>query len=218
MKQLTLILTHILFIGLTVSAQSINSLQIFPVNPTTNDSVIFIGDVTFSSGTCNSKVLNHSLNSNMIYTNAIHCVGPLTYICYDSDTFNLGLLSQGNYTLYYQVDVGNAPSPCTPGIVAGPIDSIQFSVNLASGVDQLNSKEISVGPNPANSFLDLNFKKAGNISKTISVFSLDGRLLKEIVTNQNFERVDVKEYQDGVYLLSVLTTDNYIFHYKFVKQ
>lgn len=218
MKQFIVILTQILLTGISVSAQSINSLQLFPSNPTTLDNISIIANVSFPSGNCDSKELNHLVNLNQISANAIHCLGALTFICQDADTFNIGSLNAGNYTFYYQLDAGVAPSPCTPGIVAGPTDSIQFSVTLASGLEQLNSDEISVGPNPANSFLDLNFKKSGNISKTIGVFSLDGRLLKQIVTSQNTERISINEYQDGVYLLRVLTSDNYIFHYKFVKQ
>ena len=137
-------------------AQWINSLTVVPPNPTTNDSVSVILNADFSSGPCNDASSGFFQNGFTFNAFTLHCTGMLTVICIDEDTFHLGHLATGNYTFTVQVDQGQGPSPCTPGIVAGPTSTVTFNVAAASSV---NNPEISnqffLTPNLTNGFLKL---------------------------------------------------------------
>ncbi len=135
--------TILLVITSAVSAQQIGALHISPQNPTVNDSITLIADVIFPSGTCDQKELIMSQSGTDFFASAIHCIGPLTYICNNTDSFSAGTLPAGNYRFIYHVDAGFGPVPCTPGIVSGPTDTLSFSVTTATSIIESNTSEIN---------------------------------------------------------------------------
>lgn len=134
-----------LFLFNSLNAQQIVGLHVYPPNPVAGNPVTLIADAAFSHGTCNQKTLNFSQNGNDFYAYALHCIGILTYICYDTDSFYAGTLPAGNYRFIYSVDAGFGPQPCNPGIVAGPSDTLLFTVSPATSVEEIsNNKKADV--------------------------------------------------------------------------
>lgn len=135
-------------------AQFIQQISVIPPNPTSNDPVSVVVEAGFSSGTCEEHTqLGGFVNPNRYEASTLHCVGMLSYICYDADTFNLGLIPAGNYMFLVTVDAGGYPAPCTPGIVPGPMDSLSFTVTSATGVPEAGTPLFSVSPNPVADLL-----------------------------------------------------------------
>jgi PKD repeat protein len=124
-----LVLVFAILSTLPLRAQFINSLQVLPANPTTEDTLLFLANCTFSSMGCATYTQSINVLGNDIYAQAMHCLGMATAMCDYTDTFKVDPLAAGTYRFIYQVDVGFGGPPCTPGIAPGPTDTLAFVVD-----------------------------------------------------------------------------------------
>jgi hypothetical protein len=208
MRTLLLTTLSLIVFNLSVNAQYINSLSIYPANPTTNDSIYLIASCYFQSGTCDQKTLNYSIINETIDCDALHCIGMLTYICYDEDTFSIGKLPAGNYNYRYFVNAGFGFNPCTPGIVPGPSDSLNFTVTTASGISNPSYQEFIFGPNPCSDFLEI--KYYSNEEKQVAIIDMTGKICLQEVKAGNNIQISTNDIASGLYLLkSQSKTTNY---------
>ncbi|MBK9637250.1 MAG: T9SS type A sorting domain-containing protein [Bacteroidetes bacterium] len=198
MKNSLLICFFCVIAGQNCQGQWIQQLWTNPSFLTTNTPVQLIAEVDFPSGDCKDKTLNVFQAGNSISAYAIHCLGVLSFICNDKDTFNIGLLPAGTYTFYYQVDAGMSPSPCTPGIVPGPSDSLTFVVNSASGSMELEKEIFDLFPNPASSMLHLILN--GNLTDgSYRIMNNIGALVQESFVKGDNMQIDISQLADGLY-------------------
>lgn len=197
MKKLLLIGLLGLVLSVNCQGQWIQQIWTNPPVLTTNTPVQIIAEVDFPSGGCSDKTLNLMQVGNSISGYAIHCLGFALFICNDKDTFNLGLLPAGTYTFYYQVDIGGAPSPCTPGITPGPSDSMTFVVNLASTVEEDEYSAFDLFPNPTVNTLHIKLKDA--ISGSYKILNSLGAIVFESRVDGPMIDLDVSDFADGLY-------------------
>lgn len=193
------LLLSLFCIAIQSQAQFIQQISVVPQNPTVNDQVMVLVDAGFSSGTCAENTQwGGFTTSNRYEASTLHCIGMLTYICYDTDTFNLGSLPSGNYRFIVTVDAGGYPSPCTPGIAPGGIDSIDFTVSTATGLSEREKTEIRLTPNPAKErvLITGNFEDG----KGLFVFNtVDGREVLRISATS--EEMDLSSLTSGIYFV-----------------
>lgn len=208
MKAIKLLCTMslVLISNISLNAQYILSLTVSPANPTTNDTITVYTECAFPSASCNDHTQSHFVNGNTISANTLHCVGPMTVICNDTDTFLIGTLPAGTYNFVLQVDAGWGPGPCTPGFNPGPSDTLTFVVDLASGIkDAISENETSVYPNPAKDYIEISFSESEAL---IEIFSVTGQLIRSSVQKNNGKesmKYDVSELSTGTYFISVKT-------------
>jgi hypothetical protein len=183
--------TQLLIVAVTaamnVNAQWITSMSVYPPNPMEGNPVTLIAEVDFPSGTCNQKTLAFYQNGNDLLGSAMHCIGPLAYICGEADTFITPPLQAGNYRFIFHVDAGAAPAPCTPGIVAGPTDTLSFTVGSVTGLQDDQNENASI-------LYSNNFIYIKNVltSGTLYIYDATGRLvyLKENIAEHAIEFSD----------------------------
>ena len=128
-KEYWLVLVFAILSSMPLRAQFINSLEVLPANPTTEDTLTLLAHCTFSSMGCAVYTQYINVVGNDIYTQALHCVGMATAMCYYTDTFIVDPLAAGTYRFIFQVDAGFGGPPCTPGIAPGPSDTLVFVVD-----------------------------------------------------------------------------------------
>lgn len=200
----------------TVSAQAqwILGLNTYPTNPTTNDNILVIADVSFPSGDCQEKTLNLNPMGNTIMGSALHCVGILTFICNTTDTFNLGPLPAGTYTFKFELNMGQGPSPCTPGIAPGAQDSISFTVTTATGISSVVEEAFTLFPNPGkDGFI---FKANGYVNPNITVTDLQGRSIMKLNVSSE-QGIDLAQLADGQYMVELREGEKFIARQKWIK-
>lgn len=171
MKKFTLLTILILCQSYSIKAQWINSITTIPIAPTTNDTILIIADCMFSSGSCDQHTQGYFINGTIIDAWALHCTGMLTVICSHTDTFKINPLPAGNYKFRFQLDQGQLPSPCTPGFVPGPHDSLTFTVQQFMSVNDIAAQGITI-------LVKHNAIKLSNINNynlQFILFSADGR-------------------------------------------
>ena len=122
---------------------SIISFTIFPTYPTETDTVYIYADLMFSSSDCDCLTKIDYLSGNSITASTQHCLGMLTAICYNTDTFKINPLSTGTYTFDLTLSSGFGGPPCTSGIVPDDYDTITFYVSSSPAIEgRTTNKEL----------------------------------------------------------------------------
>lgn len=198
----TLLLLLCVFGNFMAQAQFINGITLQPANPTSNDQIKVLVDMSFPSGGCSDHQQFYSANGNMLSASALHCLGPLTVICNYTDTFNVGQLAAGNYTFFFNVNIGGGPSPCSPGIVPGPSDSLPFVVSQAASINELSDQNISIKYNSLQKKINLSFNSP-IVKGKATIYSITGQMLHTEALTFPSQSIAVDKLQAGLYLLEI---------------
>lgn len=71
-------------------------------------------------------------------------------------------------------------------------------------VQQTETKNISVSPNPANDNVNVSFKNTGRNQLTVRVTNMAGKVIIESKTNNEFIIFDVSNFASGLYMVQVM--------------
>jgi hypothetical protein len=212
-------ITGLSFFQFNAEAQFIQNIRVEPQQPVVGDTVRILADALFQAGDCVEKslLLNQS-GSFRFEASALHCLGLLTVICYDTDTFELGSLPAGIYRFVYDVNTGFGSFPCTPGIVPGSSDSIDFTVSPATGLtDSQGWPESLVYPNPSSGHIWISGLKAGE-STYFSLTGLSGNAIFVRGECRANEPIELGNLPAGVYLLQTWTETKALVRTKVIRQ
>jgi hypothetical protein len=188
------------------SAQWINFLTVTPANPTSSDTITVLANCSFPSGSCSTHSQNISIAGNDIYASAFHCLGVLTVICNYTDTFIINPLPAGNYTFHFQVNAGMFPAPCTPGPIPAGVDSIQFVVSPATGIDEfLNQDEVMVVPNPVKDLFSISGLSENDLPANAELFSQEGKVVRKFKITHVDQIIDLTTLPAAIYQLNLIT-------------
>lgn len=206
----------LLLSSLSMQSQNIMQMYTIPANPTTNDQVMVVAEMMFPSASCDEKFLAvTNMGGNRFDAGAMHCVGMLSVICNDNDTFQLGQLTAGTYRFFLQEDMGMLPAPCSPGIVPGPVDSIDFTVTLATGLDENGDNGLNLFPNPVVSSITVS-DIVPERELMLKLFSLKGQ---EVYSGdiRNGDTIDFSFLAEGVYITEVWSQTGLLLRKKLMK-
>jgi carboxypeptidase T len=168
--------------------------------------------------------------TSQITVNALPSVAVST-----SDLDNLVCSNEGSVTLtsnptaavFTGVGVsGNTFNPAVAGVgihvITGTYtdgngcqatDAVSIEVQNCAGIDELNSANIVVVPNPNNGEFIVNGLTAGD---QIEVYDINGKLVYSQKANASLELINLPEIQNGVYYLRTISSEM-ISQVKFVK-
>lgn len=207
MKTLTSLFTS-LVISTSIFAQggSIISFYTLPASPTTNDAVQVVAELMFTSGSCELSEQGHATTLSHTDAYAHHCVGMLTVICPTTDTFDLGILPEGNHTFVLTLTTGAAPAPCTPGIVTDDVDSITFTVDPSLGIHTPDAVDFSVYPNPANTQLTVE-SIVRSPCTVVSIYNAQGQFVASSVVEKPQTILDISALGIGLYYLQLQSAE-----------
>ncbi len=203
----------LLALAITGTAQSITQLRVDPANPTVNDTVLLIADLQFRSSACVLDNKSHTIIGNSIVASTQHCVGIAQAICNTADTFVLGVLNSGRYTVDLTLSSGAGPVPCTPGIAPSDTDTMSFRVQTVLGIKDQVLPSFSLYPNPAKDIIDLSDAYKQMVT-SLKVLSATGAIVLES-DNPN-ESIDVSDLAPGVYYVELYHKTG-VFTEKFIK-
>lgn len=108
MKNVILFLVAALCFSTTIKAQQVNQMTILPSNPTSNDTIRIISDFSYF-GECSYGMVYsyHDLIDTLLLIMPTYCGYWLTTPCNSIDTFIIGTLPAGNYTLRIEYHQGS---------------------------------------------------------------------------------------------------------------
>lgn len=173
---------------------AIDSVKLIPDNPTAGDEILLIYYATFSSGGCDLDDHSVIVQGNQLTLNLEHTLGAATYICHDTDTISLGILSPGDYEL----DIN---------LMISPTDAIKDHVNVTFSVGSplgmagdRNSFHVSIHPNPFRQELLI---EANARIEAIELHTISGQKICGEFSSGFTRTMDLSDLENGIYLLTL---------------
>ena len=128
-----------------------------------------------------------------------------------SDDIFIPSYANGTTRMRIAMKIGSAPSPCEDGYDGEVEDyTISFASPMASASnpasDSRLERNISVYPNPANNFININLDELG-FDDVFAVYDLSGKKIIEEQLSSSFIKVDLSGLPSGIYLVKVINFD-----------
>ncbi len=96
----------------------------------------------------------------------------------------------------------------------GTPDYLENGVSLGFDNFQIEN-EVSIYPNPASSILNI-VNNTNQMINQISVYNINGSLVKEFKSTESLDSISVSELQNGIYFVR-MQLDSEVLNYKFIK-
>jgi hypothetical protein len=135
----------------------------------------------------------------------------------DEETLSIAIDGSGNiYTTgYFQGTLDFDPGAGTFNLnSAGGWDFFVHKMSQSTlSIYEYNTINTNIYPNPANDYLQIDTEN--NLG--VEIYSLEGKLMdgKQINTNT---RIDISQYNNGIYLIKLINENGMMSHHKFIKQ
>ncbi len=204
------IVSFIVLLNFTVHAQlpAFTMLEILPAAPTAIDSVKLVCHAMFPSGGCEVTSYNMNLSGGNVFVDIHYNVGVAAYICQNTDTINLGLFGERNYTLLASLYIDTVSTFYDTASVSFTVSSI------TSQETQSEMQTVLVYPNPtgASLFIDSRF-----FLKSVSICTPQGIQVKHLNINASLVEIPFQELIAGVYIVKLNTNTGNVFYRKVIK-
>jgi hypothetical protein len=189
-------------IGLYVSAQrpAIHSHTILPANPTINSHIKIVTHLeTLNSAFLVDQQFTVTASAKDIKLHLCYADGFATVISHHIDTFAVGQLPQGIYSLQLSAYMSDAGQHCSR--VDSNFTTSTFTVSGPVGVDENETiNKIKIFPNPAHDHITIDPKEV----TTMRIFSLQGQLLRESAISYS-GTITLHELPPGIYLVELIS-------------
>jgi uncharacterized protein YdeI (BOF family) len=127
----------------------------------------------------------------------------IAWVANNADSYNVYLngefVENVTDTSYTFTDVAAGYTHIGVSAVYGDQESEQATVDCTTGIEDVNSIELSVYPNPATNWIMVN---ASELS-TVEIRNITGKLISTYQMTSLSERIDVSELENGIYIISV---------------
>jgi hypothetical protein len=218
MKSIIIIL--LLGVGTISQAQIIKSITYLPQNPQPGDTLTIFCNVDYPYPNCPLMEKSIYLGGNAIFAEAFHCQdstpGP-QILCPSIDTFQFKTLSSyiGVYPFYFMPGYHDE-APCIyPYTTSGQplphpyvIGHIDIEVGTVSTNEFQNRQNLfKLSPNPANLQVILHWKGNKMVKYPLQIYDITGKLLREMNMDNPIEKIDVSNFDNGLYIVRVKTEE-----------
>ena len=104
----------------------------------------------------------------------------------------------GNHTVNYNFTNSNGCSGSA---------NINFTVSICTGINEFESKLISVYPNPAKDLINIELNNLSEMSK-IEMYDVIGKLVYSVQTKDSLIPINVNELNNGVYTIRIINNQS----------
>jgi hypothetical protein len=162
------------------------------------------------------------------FSNYIICTGDCFHIIYDGDSVKLGHCIRGGIPpfIYSWTPEESLSDPSAETPWAKPQsntryelvfrDSIGCQTNFSCEVsviplgiqsDDSDRNDLQVYPNPASSIVNFSFTHPHYHNSVLKIFSVEGKLVKEVLVNDPVLTIDLSDLGQGLYLYNWIISD-----------
>lgn len=194
------------FLGLNASLSAqlpiIHSHTIIPANPTSSSQIKIVTHLeTPNAAFTVDKQFTVTPLSQSIKLHLCYAHGMAPVISHHLDTFAVGTLPQGVYSVQHKAYMSNAGQHCAR--VDSNFASFTFTVGGIVGLRETTQNKMKISPNPAEDYMTI---ESGTGSKNIRIFSLQGELVRMAETSSS-GTFSLQGLSVGVYLLEVVSSE-----------
>lgn len=182
----------------------IGTATIIPQSPTINDQVKIITKVTAPTMGVRVDIL-HNVTQNPKAINLRTCFSEsmLTAIQIYIDTFSIGQLPAGVYTINHKAFMSSAQQHCNVTDSSNAVLSFTVTAPQATGLKENKNNSFQISPNPVQN--DLYIKSSTN-DLDIKIFNASGQLVKHLTSVPS--KVDVADLPKGIYFVKLKSADS----------
>lgn len=113
-------------------------------------------------------------------------------------------------------ELQNFVTPTTKVNIVAPNKTASVVCANALNVTEVNTKnKILLYPNPADSFITVDFGTLNANNSHIQIFDISGRKLIELQNNSSVQRIPLDNFKNGIYIMTI-TGENISFNSKFI--
>lgn len=188
------ILPLLVWLPLLAHTQLIYTPTVLPVQPTTGDSItVIVKTMTPYLGHKLSRTFTIS-KTGMINIDICNFSGMPAAIQYYTDTFEVGQLSAGAWSVQVNYSISSNGGACTSQSVL----THSFTVQNVTGTRQAEASAVRIYPNPAQDLLYVSGETSGNYI----IYDVYGRCWIRGKRSAGVATVDVSSLPNGLYVLS----------------
>ncbi len=197
MKRIYFLISIIATIYFNCNAQS-DTIQVLPMNPTINDSIIVI------INKCSFDLTSYKIENDTIFIKVTTDGRIMAPCVLTNDSVNIGKLNQGEWTLQYSY-IDKALS--TPDSIIY-FKTINFQVNGVTKISTVRADEKwKIYPNPTNEFIFIEKDKSNFLNDNVlylTIINLDGKVLYKKTLNYNKSMINISDLNNGLYIISIM--------------
>jgi hypothetical protein len=206
MAMKTLLSFFILFLFIpSIQAQTIVNFTILPQSPTNFTPVkiatyITTGNVSLFI----SKSFTVNSQQNIIQLEACYYMSMANAFGQYVDTFAVGNLNPGNYTILFKLIMSSTPGSCTPGYTTSATENFTVSQTATSLRENNTLNVISIYPNPVKDMLIL--EHSGSIAPSCCIRNALGEIVFEQGLVKPGHGIDMTPFAPGIYFVELKST------------
>lgn len=193
---------------LTLQAQQVNQISIFPENPAENDSINIVSDFSYVGECSYGMVYSYQtmIEDTMILIIPTYCGYWLTTPCNSIDTFKIGVFPVGNYTLRIEYHQGSVCPISGFDATIASFDTV-LTVTGTTGLSMPETPEpvLFIYPNPAGNQIIVDLTEFENLSGFLLIITnLSGQTVFQSPVHQTRFYTDTSNWEKGMYWVSVI--------------
>jgi hypothetical protein len=189
-----------------------NGIIIKPSSPTTKDDIFITTQITSPSlGTKISK--SYFIKGDTVFLSSCYFAGltgtPQIFL----DTFDIGILKRGVYTIIFKAFLSSEISHCDSS-VHNRMDSVLNVLELGSNSVHKESP-IEINPNPFKNNLSIE----GEEAEQVYILDFNGQIIryKEFDKGANSLNIDLCSISNGLYIVQIVKKNGSVFRKKILK-
>lgn len=80
--------------------------------------------------------------------------------------------------------------------------------SITNNIEEIISYDnIMLNPNPASDIFNLNFNNKNNDCFSLNIYNVTGNLVKSVILEQNNQQVNIRDLNNGVYIVTIKSED-----------
>ena len=191
----------------TLVAQTVNQISIFPPNPTENDTILVISDLSYRGNCAFGLVYSYTdVTGSTVRIFPTYCGYWDTTLCNSVDTFKIGPFPNGDYDIRIQYHQGSICPISNFDATIHEVDTMLTVGGVTATLPEANPGFlVKIYPNPANNHLFIHSayfteRQTGQL-KITNVF---GQQVFQSKIAQNQLAINTAEWKEkGIYFISV---------------
>lgn len=194
------------------------------VSPTTTTTYSVIGTSSLGCISTGSAISTVSVNPKPVLiattTTSLICAGSSAILSASTSAITYSW-SSGATTLTTSVNPTTTTTYTIGAISSAGCSNyatVTINVNTCTGLNEFNSNEASVYPNPANEILNIKLNFSINSNITFEIYDISGRFISKHYLLNESNAINLDGLNSGLYMYKINTSSNSIKFGKFVKQ
>lgn len=188
-------------------AQTVSSIATLPASATSTDNIKIVVTTSFPGGACSLfSSFNPTTSNDTIIAEGIYCYESNAGGCSSTDTFTIGQLAAGNWTVRFRLTSTDSGAPCgSVGFSLKDIEIYNFTVtNGTTGIAPQSTAAVYHAPNPVTGNVTFSVENNTTQSTGIILRDISGKTVQTASFSKGSPLImDISQLPASIYYYTV---------------